>query len=66
MRRARVRVRALERQLRAGIVLDVTVTRSGFIGKYSRFRIRRGKVPLKRNLCLRPGARKPTRCPRGA
>jgi hypothetical protein len=64
MRRTRVRVRALERSLRAGIVIDVTVTRKGFIGKFSRFRIRRGKVPLKRNLCLRPGAKKPTRCPR--
>jgi hypothetical protein len=66
LRRGRVRVHALERRLRAGITIEVTIGRRGFIGKFSRFRIRRGSVPARTDLCLRPAARRPTRCPRGA
>jgi hypothetical protein len=43
----------------------VTVTRRGFIGKFSRFRFRVGKVPRRQDRCLAFGARKPKRCPRG-
>jgi hypothetical protein len=65
MRRSPSRIGALERSLPAGLTLSVTVTRRGFIGKYSRFRIRRGKIPARADRCLRPGARRPSRCPRG-
>src|SRR4051794_33497573 len=63
-RRSRVRVRSLERDWRAGPVLEVTVTRRGFIGKLSRFRFRSGNVPRRQDLCLKPGAKRPSRCPR--
>jgi Ig domain of plant-specific actin-binding protein len=65
LRKARTRVHSLERRLRAGVRIEVSVTKAGFIGKFSRFRVRRGRVPSKKELCLRPGARRPSRCPRG-
>jgi hypothetical protein len=64
MRKTRVRVRSLERVWRAGPLLEVTVTKSGFIGKFSRFRFRSGTVPRRQDLCIAPGAKKPKRCPR--
>jgi hypothetical protein len=64
MRKSRVRVRSLERVWPAGPVLEVTVTKSGFIGKFSRFRFRSGNVPRRQDLCIAPGAKKPKRCPR--
>jgi hypothetical protein len=64
MRKSRVRVRSLERGWRAGPVLEVTVIKSGFIGKFSRFRFRAGTVPRRQDLCIAPGAKKPRRCPR--
>jgi hypothetical protein len=65
MRGSRVRVRSLERVWRAGPLLEVTVTRPGFIGKFSRFRFRAGNAPRRQDLCIAPGAKKPRRCPRG-
>lgn len=53
----------LRRHLRAGAVLEIRVTRAGTIGKYTRFVIRRGKSPLRRDSCLRPDGVKPMRCP---
>lgn len=51
------------RRLPAGVVLDVRVTAPEHIGKVTRFLFRaRGRLPLKRSLCLPPGARNPTRC----
>jgi hypothetical protein len=64
MRGARVRIRSLERAWRAGPVLEVTVTRRGFIGKFSRFRFRAGNVPRRQDLCIAPGSARPSRCPR--
>ena len=63
-RKRRVRVRSLQRRLRAGTRIVVIVGRRGYIGKYSRFRIRAGRVPARRDACLRPGARRPSRCPK--
>jgi hypothetical protein len=57
------RLRAFERHLRAGIRLEIRVTRSGFIGKHTVIRIRRGKVPWRRDRCLFPGSNVPARCP---
>jgi hypothetical protein len=64
MRKRRVRVRSLERVWPAGPVLEVTVTRRGFIGKFSRFRFRAGNAPRRQDLCIAPRAKKPRRCPR--
>ena len=69
VRRARVtmakrhaHVRAYERSLRAGVVLEVRVSLRNTIGKYTRFAIRKGRPPARRDACLRPGATRPTRC----
>jgi hypothetical protein len=51
------------RHLRAGTVLQVFVTRRGMIGKYTRFRIRRMKAPLRVDRCTAPGAARAARCP---
>ena len=65
MRGRKLRVRALERPLRAGTVLTLTVRKRGnFIGKHTRIRIRANAAPKRRDLCLRPKKRRPTRCPR--
>jgi PKD repeat protein len=58
-----VRLRGLERRFAYGVVLEIRVTKSGRIGKYTGFYMRRGKAPLRRDRCLRPGAKRPSRCP---
>ena len=57
------RLRAFERHLRAGIRLEIRVTRAGFIGKHTLIRIRLGKAPWRRDRCLFPGSNAPARCP---
>jgi hypothetical protein len=49
--------------LRGGTVLKVMVSRSHEIGKYTRFLVRKGRPPLRKDLCLPPGTTKPTACP---
>jgi PKD repeat protein len=58
-----VRFRRLERVLRPGAVLEIFVTEPGKVGKYTRFRIRAGRRPARKDACVRPGASRPTRCP---
>jgi PKD repeat protein len=58
-----VRLRGFERRYGYGAVLEIWVTRSGRIGKYTAFSMRRGKSPLRRDLCVRPGTTHPSRCP---
>jgi hypothetical protein len=58
-----VLLRGLERRYGYGVELVIRVTKSGRIGKYTSFRMRRGKAPLRRDLCLRPGTSRPSRCP---
>jgi PKD repeat protein len=59
-----VRIRRFgHRLLRAGAVLKVLVASPGSVGKYTRFRIRRGKVPSRQDRCLPPGGRDPISCP---
>jgi PKD repeat protein len=60
---ALVRVKKLERVLRAGAVVKVYVTQRGVIGKYTRVRIRAGKAPARIDLCVPPGMWRPIRCP---
>jgi hypothetical protein len=58
-----VRIRGLERRLIAGIRLEILVRQHGFVGKYTRFRIRNGiRPPLREDRCLFPGRQKPVRC----
>jgi PKD repeat protein len=55
----------LQRKFRPKTKLIITVTKSGFIGKQTTFTMRRRKPPLRRDLCLNPGAKKATPCPSG-
>ena len=50
------------RFLRAGTIIEMRVTGAGRIGKYTRFRIRRGAKPARVDLCLVPRQRRPSRC----
>lgn len=59
-----LRLRRLERRLRAGTVLTVRITRGpGTIGKYTRFRIRRNRPPARKDLCVMPGPPRLIQCP---
>jgi hypothetical protein len=60
---ALLRVRRLERRLlRVGTTIRIYVTKPNEIGKYTRFRIRRGRAPSRVDRCLVPGAIRPLRC----
>jgi len=58
-----VRVRPFERRLRAGAVLKIYVTKPGFIGKYTRFRFMRNRVPLRADRCAKAPGTQPRTCP---
>jgi hypothetical protein len=59
-----VRIKKLERRLlHGGASVKVLVSRQGEIGKYTRFKIRRSKPPLRTDLCLSPGSTAPVECP---
>src|SRR4051794_8969039 len=49
--------------LRSGVVIEVRVMRDGHFGKYTRFRIRKGKSPLRLDTCVRDDDPDPVRCP---
>jgi hypothetical protein len=47
----------------AGIRVEILVRQRGFVGKYTRFRIRDGvRPPLRDDRCLLPGRRVPVGC----
>jgi hypothetical protein len=56
-------LRRFERSLRAGAVLEIRVSKPGQIGKYTRFAVRRGKLPVRLDTCLSPVGIKPIVCP---
>ena len=58
-----VSFRRLQTVLPAGTTLEVRVTRPDRIGKYTRFRIRAGKPPARRDSCVEPGRLAPIACP---
>jgi hypothetical protein len=59
-----IRVKKLERRLlRGGTSINILVTRAGEIGKYTKFKIRTGKTPLRTDLCLPPDSTAPKECP---
>jgi hypothetical protein len=41
----------------------VAVRKGNMIGKYTRWLIRGGKLPRRKDSCLYPGRSKPARCP---
>jgi hypothetical protein len=52
-----------ERSLRSGAVLQIRVSKPGEIGKYTSFTIRRRKLPVRVDACLRPPSTSPSPCP---
>jgi hypothetical protein len=56
------RLGEFERHLRAGVRLEIRVTRPGFVGKHTLIHIRRGKPPSRRDRCLYPDSSAPRRC----
>ena len=60
---APVAFRRFERSLRAGVILEIRVSKPGEIGKYTRFAVRRGRLPLRVDTCLAPTGVKPMACP---
>ena len=60
-----IRMRGLERRLRAGVKVRIYVVSSTAIGKYTVFKIRKGHEPIRSDACLMPGSHKPTACPAG-
>jgi hypothetical protein len=52
-----------ERPLKAGVTLQIRVTKAGQIGKYTSFAIRRHKLPARTDACLRPTSSAPVACP---
>lgn len=53
-------------RLRGGTRLSVFITKRRSIGRYRQFRFRTAKGPRVIKRCVRPGATKPSRCPRRA
>lgn len=51
------------RALRAGVTLQIRVTMSGQIGKFTSFAVRRGKLPLRKDECVVTMTSKPFPCP---
>ncbi|MFI4990750.1 MAG: Ig-like domain-containing protein [Solirubrobacterales bacterium] len=52
-----------QRALGAGAVLQIRITKSGEIGKFTSFTIRRKKLPVRVDACLRPTSTSPSSCP---
>jgi PKD repeat protein len=60
---APLRFKKFERAFKPGIKLVITVTKPGFLGRHISYTMRRGAGPKRVDLCLAPGAKKPTACP---
>jgi len=52
-----------EHWLQAGDVLEVRISKAGEIGKYTRFTVRRGRLPARVDTCLSSSGTKPMQCP---
>lgn len=55
--------RRFERSLPVGITLEILVSKPGEIGKYTRFKVRRAKLPERVDRCLGPAGAQPLACP---
>jgi hypothetical protein len=58
-----IEFRRFERALQAGAILEIRVSVAGQIGKYTRFSVRRGRLPTRFDSCLDPTGVKPIACP---
>ena len=55
--------RRFQGPLGAGAVLEIRIFKRGVIGKYTRFVIRRGRLPIRVDQCVGQDGRKPIACP---
>ncbi|HEY4451746.1 MAG TPA: Ig-like domain-containing protein [Solirubrobacteraceae bacterium] len=55
--------RHFQRALRAGVTLQIRISKPGRIGKYTRFSILHGALPQRVDTCLQPAGYKPMGCP---
>jgi hypothetical protein len=55
--------RRFQRFLRPGVVLQIRISKPGEIGKYTRFVVRRGRLPARSDACIGSAAGKPIPCP---
>ena len=55
--------RRFERSLSAGVILEIKISKPGWIGKYTRFTIRHGKLPIRVDGCLDAARSRPIACP---
>jgi hypothetical protein len=60
---APVEFRRFQRSLRAGVTLEIRVSKPGVIGKYTRVVVRRGRLPVRTDICLGPAGVNPMTCP---
>lgn len=58
-----VAFRRFERFLRAGVTLEIRVSKGASIGAYTRFAIRHRRLPLRVDSCLDPSGVRPIACP---
>jgi hypothetical protein len=58
-----VTFRRFHRFLPAGLTLQVRVSRNSEIGSYTRFQVRRRKLPVRTDSCLDPSGVRPIACP---
>jgi hypothetical protein len=58
-----VAFRRFERSLAAGVILEIKISKPGRIGKYTRFMIRRGKLPTRVDGCIDGAGLKRIACP---
>jgi PKD repeat protein len=65
VRRTPTRVKAAERVMPAGAVLEVLVSRGDRIGKFTRFKFRRNRRPVRADGCLWPRTTRMAPCPGG-
>ena len=63
VRTGRLRFRSFERRVRTGVRVQIFVTQRGKIGKYTSFKIRARRPPLRRDRCLASVTVKPQLCP---
>lgn len=63
VRSGSVRFRSFERRLPAGVRIQIFVLQPGRIGKYTSFKIRRGRSPLRKDLCATTLGSRPAACP---
>jgi hypothetical protein len=57
-----VHLKPYQRLLRGNLKLVISVTRRGYVGKQTVIRLRHGKAPTRRDLCLFPGVRNAKSC----